>query len=108
MNNNLGLMLRERRKEKGLTLVELGRLSGLNHAHIGRIEKGERFPTGRTLQKLAKPLGFSELELCKLAGFISQDADEEMETPKIKCPHCGNLNPMDVTRCIYCRGNARR
>jgi len=77
MNNNLGLILRTRRKEKGLTLTGLAKLSGLNNAHIGRIEKGERFPSGRILRKLAEPLGFSELELCKLAGFMSHDAADD-------------------------------
>ena len=107
-NNNLGIILKERRKAKGLRLRKLATLSGVSMSHIGRIERGERFPSGHILRKLAKPLDFSELELCKLAGFISQDADEEMEIPKIKCPSCGNLNPMDVARCIYCMGNVRR
>jgi len=26
----------------------------------------------------------------------------------LKCIHCGRLNPLDVTRCIYCRRNIRR
>jgi len=108
MNNNLGVILKARRKEKGLTLMQLSSLSGLNYAHIGHIERGERFPKGSTLMKLADPLGFSEFELCKLAGFISQDADEEMEIPKGKCPLCGELNPLDVIRCIYCSENMRR
>ena len=107
-NNNLGVILKARRKEKGLTLTQLSRLSGVSAAHIARSERGERFPSGHILRKLAKPLDFSEIELCKLAGFISQDADEEMEIPKVKCPHCGELNPLDVTRCIYCSGNMRR
>ncbi|GAI21131.1 unnamed protein product, partial [marine sediment metagenome] len=66
-----------RRQEKGLKQVDVSKLSGLHTAHIGRIERGERFPTGRTLKKLAEPLGFSELELCKLAGFIPRDAADD-------------------------------
>ena len=106
MTNNLGTILKARRKERGLTLTQLSSLSGLHTAHIARIERGERFPKGSTLRKLAEPLGFSEFELCKLAGFISQDAVDRVD--KVKCPHCGGLNPLDVTRCIYCRGNMRR
>ncbi|MBA7703101.1 hypothetical protein ES703_111883 [subsurface metagenome] len=71
--NNLGLKLRERRKEKGLKLVDVSKLSGLHLSCVARIERGERFPTGRTLKKLVKPLGFSEIELFKLAGFLSSD-----------------------------------
>ncbi|GAI19913.1 unnamed protein product, partial [marine sediment metagenome] len=77
MNNNLGVILRARRKDKGLTLTQLSSLSGLHHSHIARLERGERFPTERTLKKLAEPLGFSELELCKLAGFIPRDAADD-------------------------------
>lgn len=76
-NNNLGLILKTRRNEKGLTLTQLAALSGVSPAHIGRIERGERFPTGHKLKKLAEPLGFSELELCKLAGFIPRDATDD-------------------------------
>ncbi len=77
MDNTLGLILRVRRREKGLRLVDLSKLSGLHHAHIARLERGERFPTGRTLKKLAEPLGFTEFELCKLAGFIPRDAADD-------------------------------
>jgi len=77
MDNTLGLILRARRKEKGLKLIDVSKLSGLHVAHIGRIERGERFPRGHTLRRLAEPLGFSELELCKLAGFISRDATDD-------------------------------
>jgi len=76
-NNNLGIILKARRREKGLTLTQLSSLSGLHTSHIARIERGERFPAGRTLRRLAEPLGFSELELCKLAGFISRDATDD-------------------------------
>lgn len=75
--NNLGSILKARRKEKELTLVDLGTLSGLHPSHIARIERGERFPMGRNLRKLAEPLGFSELELCKLAGFLSRDSSDD-------------------------------
>jgi len=81
--NNLGLILRERRREKELTLTQLSNLSGVSTSHVGRIERGERVPSGHILRKLAKPLGFSELELCKLAGFLSEDAvDRRMDMLK--------------------------
>ena len=76
-NNNLGIILKARRREKGLTLTQLSSLSGRHASHIARIERGERFPTGHTLRRLAEPLGFSELELCKLAGFLSRDSSDD-------------------------------
>lgn len=53
-----------------LTLRELAAKSGASASHLGRIEKGERFPSARVLQKIAKPLGFREDELFTLANFL--------------------------------------
>ena len=69
--NNLGLILKDRRKSKKLTLKDIQAISGVHASHIGRIERGERFPSARVLKRLAEPLGFSEIQLFKLAGFLS-------------------------------------
>ncbi len=76
--DTLGQILRKRRKERGFSQKELGVLSGLNDAHISHLERGERFPSGHSLRKLAKPLGFSELGLLRLAGLISQEGVDEV------------------------------
>lgn len=68
--NTLALTLKARRKEKRLTLRQLGSLSGLHVGHIGHIEKGKSFPTGQTLVKLARPLGFTKIGLLKLAFLV--------------------------------------
>ena len=77
MTNNLGLILKERRKSKNLTLKQVEGMSGVHTSHIGRIERGERFPSGRVLKKLAEPLDFGEAELLKLAGFLSRDDSDD-------------------------------
>jgi len=82
-NNNLGLILKARRREKGLTLTQLSRLSGLHLGHIARIERGERFPKGYTLKKLAKPLDFTEIELFKMAGLLSSDKTSDVPLPML-------------------------
>lgn len=71
--NRLGKILRERRKARELTLRQVSDMSGVHTSHLGRIERGERFLSGRILVKLVKPLGFTEIELLKLAGFLSRD-----------------------------------
>lgn len=73
--DNLGRAIRERRQAKELSLAGVAKLSGLSAGCISHIEKGYRFPLAMTLRKLAKPLGFSEVELFKLAGFLSADND---------------------------------
>ena len=75
--NRLGESLKARRKEKGLTLTELEALSGVDTSYLGRIENGKRFPSAAILKKLAEPLEFTELELLKLAGYLSHDRTDE-------------------------------
>jgi len=69
--NDLGEVLRQQRATMSLTLSELAERVGVSPSHLNRIERGGRFPSGRTLRKLAKPLGFEETELLSLAGFLS-------------------------------------
>ncbi len=69
--NYLGRILKQQRISQQLTLQELTAKSGVSPSHIGRIERGERFPSARTLHKIAKPLGFDDNELFTLAGYLS-------------------------------------
>ena len=46
-------------------------MAGVSASHLGRIERGERFPSGSVLRKIARPLGFEEDELFTLAGYLS-------------------------------------
>ena len=57
-----------------MTLQELTKKSGVSASHLGRIERGERFPSGRILRKIAGPLGFEENELFTLAGYLSPES----------------------------------
>ena len=77
MTNNLGEILKQHRKAKGLTLQLLSQRSKVSVSHVARIERGERFPSGHILHKLASPLDFSEVELLKLANFMSRDASDD-------------------------------
>ena len=58
--DNLGEVIRRQRVMMALTLHELAERSGVSASHLGRIERGERFPSARTLRRIAKPLGFDE------------------------------------------------
>ena len=69
--HHLGSMIKQRRTAMRLTLRQLATASGVSKAHLGRIERGERFPSAYILQRIARPLGFDEVELLTLAGFLS-------------------------------------
>jgi transcriptional regulator with XRE-family HTH domain len=79
VNPNLGRMLKKQRLSLALTLHELSATSGVSASHVGRIERGERFPSGSILRRLAKPLGFGEDELFTLAGYLSSPAPSVAE-----------------------------
>lgn len=66
-------MLKERRITMRMTLAELAAKAGVSASHLGRIERGQRFPSGRALRRLSKPLNFEEPELLALGGYLSAD-----------------------------------
>ena len=57
---HLGKILKQQRVMAGLTLNQLSAMSGVSQSHLSYIEKGKRFPSVRTLLKVAKPLSFEE------------------------------------------------
>lgn len=75
-NINLGQTLKLRRVALRLTLRDVTAASGVSASHLARIERGERNPSAVILGRLAKPLGFRQDELFKLAGFLVEEADE--------------------------------
>jgi len=68
---DLGQLIKQQRISLPMTLQELAAASGVSSSHLGRIERGERFPSGQILRKIAGPLGFDEDELFTLAGYLS-------------------------------------
>jgi transcriptional regulator with XRE-family HTH domain len=79
VNIDLGKILKQQRLSLPLTLRELSAMSGVSASHLGRIERGERFPSGSILRRIAKPLGFEEDELFTLAGYLSPPAPSVAE-----------------------------
>jgi transcriptional regulator with XRE-family HTH domain len=78
--NGLGELIRQQRVSIPLTLQELARMAKVSPSHLGRIERGERYPSARTLRKIAKPLGFEEDELFTLAGYLSPQTGSAADT----------------------------
>lgn len=73
----LGETLKARRIERGMALAALSERSGVDSSHICRIEKGKRLPSALVLNKLARPLGFSEAEMLRLAGYLPPDETDD-------------------------------
>ena len=63
INSELGIYLRELRKEKGQTLHQVSQGTDIDSPLISKIERGERLPTTEQIIKLARYFKISENEL---------------------------------------------
>ena len=71
----LGAYLKEKRKEKSLTIAELEARSGINRADIHRLESGQKKRLNPfQLVSLAETLEINLIELYILVGFINKKA----------------------------------
>jgi len=80
---------------------------------------GEERPDDK-ISVVTKPLiingqacGEQNIRYCNDRPACIEGANEfsffkEVNEDKVKCLNCGELNPIDTIRCIYCRGNVRR
>lgn len=76
---SLGIRLKKLRKDKGLTQVELGKLSGVTGVTIGYWEKDLNEPGSKALSKLAQALGTTESYL--LYGVSSPELSFVQSNP---------------------------
>lgn len=79
MDKSFGSYLRELRKEKKLTLVQLSELSGVSNPYLSQIENDKFVPSIDILNKISKPLEVSSLTLMFHAGYADQDEIELVE-----------------------------
>jgi transcriptional regulator with XRE-family HTH domain len=72
-----GRVLRDLRKQAGLTQEQLGFEAELERNYISMLERGERQPTLTSLMKLAKPLGIKTSHLVALVeAAVGMSHDE--------------------------------
>lgn len=93
----IGGRIRRLRRARGLTLVQLADLAELSHPFLSQLERGLARPSISSLEKIARGLGTSQVEL--LAG-----ADEEV--PERAAP-VALVRAADGTRGSYGEGEAR-
>jgi len=67
-------IIKQQRILLNLTQDGLAKKAGVSPTLVSRLERGQRFPSARTLRKLAKVLGISEVELFMHANYLSQPA----------------------------------
>lgn len=67
------MRIRQLRLARGLTLVKLAELAELSHPFISQLERGRARPSMLSMQKLARALGTSHLELMEAATEGNDD-----------------------------------
>jgi len=60
-----GKVIRQKRRELGLSQEKMWELSGLHRTYIGQLENGKKSPTLKTLFVLAKTLHIKPSELLR-------------------------------------------
>jgi transcriptional regulator with XRE-family HTH domain len=74
-DERLGAHLRARRKARGLTLTQLAEAAELSHPFLSQLERGLARPSMTSLERLARALGTSRVEL--IAGSEPPRADHD-------------------------------
>ncbi len=92
---HLGRIIKQQRLSIPLTLRELSARSGVSQSYLGRIERGERFPSASILQRIAKPLGFGEVELFMLGSYLTPQTPINAESHESHS-HGNGLDPYVV------------
>jgi transcriptional regulator with XRE-family HTH domain len=71
-DERMGGHVRQLRRSRGLTLVQLARLCGLSQPFLSQLERGQARPSMASLYRIARALGSSQLELIAGAAGRSQ------------------------------------
>ena len=73
LKKKLGVRIQEIRKSKNMTQEKLAEAIGLNVPNLNNIERGKKFVSAETLEKIIKALNINESELFDFAHIKSRD-----------------------------------
>jgi transcriptional regulator with XRE-family HTH domain len=75
----LGYRIRSLRKSCRLSQEQLGERANLHNTYIGAIERGERNPSLKTLEKIAQALNVQVSDLFKFMGSEASPQEERLK-----------------------------
>ena len=85
----IGDRIRDLRKKKGLSQMELGWKAKLHHTYVGAVERGEKNVSVMTIDKISKALGVS------LSDIFNLPPKEIKDSNKLKSLLVGEINKSD-------------
>lgn len=59
------ILIRKIREEKGISIIQLSKMTGISKGHLSRIENQETMPTILTIERIAVALKVDSKELYK-------------------------------------------
>ena len=66
----MGRVIRRERQDRQLTIKELGDKAGLSEIYVGEIERGQKYPSSKVLESLARAL---DLDIADLLEFMAEE-----------------------------------
>ena len=76
IDKSFGLLLKELRKEKGLSIKKLGSQLDINYSYISKLENNHTIPSEDFIKKVAAIFDYDKEELMLRAGKIPDDIIE--------------------------------
>lgn len=72
----IGKVIRQERQQRQLTIKELGEKAGLSEIYVGEIERGQKYPSAKVLESIARAL---DLDLADLLELMAEEIRRERE-----------------------------
>jgi transcriptional regulator with XRE-family HTH domain len=77
----IGRVIRRERQDRQLTIKELGDKAGLSEIYVGEIERGQKYPSSKVLESLARAL---DLDLADLLELMAEEIRFERQPEAVK------------------------
>jgi transcriptional regulator with XRE-family HTH domain len=98
----IGRVIRQERQNRQLTMKELGDKAGISEIYVGEIERGQKYPSAKVLESLARAL---ELDMSDLLELMAEEIRAEREPQHVSAigftyPGQGQPRRMVVKRIV--------
>lgn len=72
----IGKIIRRERQLRQLTIKELGEKAGLSEIYVGEIERGQKYPSAKVLESIARAL---DIDIAELLELMAEEIRHERE-----------------------------
>jgi transcriptional regulator with XRE-family HTH domain len=76
----MGRVIRRERQDRRLTIKELSEKAGLSEIYLGEIERGQKYPSSRVLESIARAL---DLDIADLLELVAEEIRYEREPQQV-------------------------